>query len=102
MSYSKTRYRLQKPIVSRDLIPEPDYVQGDKYHFCEGCPFKSKIYQGDRLIKYTCPARFDPYESDLDEHGLKRSDGKGCPKNLEFLKREKAKNDYEARNRQER
>lgn len=68
-----------------------DYQFAGKYHFCEGCEYKSKIEKDGKIIRYSCPARFDPYESNLEDDGTTRKDGKGCPKNEIFLKREKDK-----------
>jgi hypothetical protein len=60
-----------------------DYQFACKYHFCEGCEHKSKIEKGGKVIRYSCPARFDPYQP--------YENGQGCPKNELFLKREKDK-----------
>lgn len=68
-----------------------DYQLADKYYFCEGCEHKLTVMKGNKVIRYSCPARFDPYESNLDDNGTVRKDGGGCPKNAIFLKREKAK-----------
>jgi len=65
---------------------ETDYQFADRYYFCEGCEFKSKVIQGEKIIKYSCPARFDPYEP--------LENGRGCPKNIKFLEREKSKMEY--------
>jgi len=88
--------------MRRKTIPRvnpDDTTQADKYHFCEGCEYKSKIYKDGKLIRYTCPARFDPYDSAFEADGTARKDGKGCPKGQVFAKMEKDKNEYNARNR---
>lgn len=58
--------------------PYNDYQFADKYHFCEGCEHKSKVEKDGKVIRYSCPARFDPYDD-------------GCPKNELFLKWESTK-----------
>jgi hypothetical protein len=44
--------------------------------------------KGEKVIRYSCPARFDPYEV-FDE-----DTGRGCPNNKRFLEREKSKMEY--------
>lgn len=67
---------MKKPVIHGKQ--ETDYQFACKYYFCEGCEHKSKIERDGKVIRYSCPARFDPYDE-------------ACPKNEIFLKREKVK-----------
>lgn len=46
----------------RDL--NVDYQHADKYHFCEGCEAKSRVERDGKVIRYSCPARFNPYDKE--------------------------------------
>lgn len=85
---------MKDPAAYRKLVVDhmSDFQLADKYYFCEGCEFKLKIMQGDKIIKYSCPARFDPYQP--------LENGRGCPKNDMFMEREKARREHDrGRNR---
>ena len=56
-------------------------------------------YSDEKLISYTCPARFNPFEPMTELDGkTPRTDGRnGCPKNLRFMELEKKKfKDYDS------
>lgn len=82
------RKKTVKPKIEVYRPESPDYQFGCKYHFCEGCEHKTTIMKGEKVIRYSCPARFDPYEV-FDE-----DTGRGCPNNKRFLEREKSKMEY--------
>jgi len=60
------------------------------YHFCNDCQYKVKTYnEKGKLIKFSCPARFNPWDED-------KKDGKvtsRCPKHEQFMKLETQKNE---------
>jgi rRNA maturation protein Nop10 len=32
------------------------------YYFCNDCEHKTTITKGGKIVKYSCPARFSPYD----------------------------------------
>lgn len=71
------------------------------YSFCNDCQFKVTDILNGKVLNYTCPARFNPFEPMTELDGkTPRSDGReGCPKNLRFMEQERKKfKDYD-RNR---
>ena len=63
------------------------------YNFCNECKFKIIDVVNERIVNYTCPARFNPFEPTTELDGkTPRTDGKeGCPKNLRFMELERKK-----------
>ena len=66
----------------------------NKYQFCVGCPHIRPFHAGGN----TCPARFNPYEPMSEPDGSPRSDGReGCPKNIDFMVRQKRLSEQRSR-----
>lgn len=71
-----------------------EYGDAVLYKFCSGCEFKEMVMRDGKFVKVRCPARFNPFESPLDDNGNPRKDGRGCPKNAKFMEIEEKKNKY--------
>ena len=63
------------------------------YAFCNDCKFKIIEIVDGKIIKYTCPTRFNPFEPLTELDGkTPRTDGReGCPSNLRFMELERKK-----------
>ena len=64
-----------------------EYQHAGKYQFCEGCSEKTNTMKDGRVIRVSCPTKFNPFSED-------------CPKHTKFMDREREKNrTYDGRQR---
>jgi hypothetical protein len=56
-----------------------EYQHADKYQFCQGCKEKQNTVKDGRVIRVSCPVKFNPFSEQ-------------CPKHKRFMDLEKDKN----------